>query len=225
MEGVQATPSPQGQAHGIAGALAPIIIGAFAALGAWSLSSSGEFARNALYVIAAGLIVAGVAIFVLRRPVHGPRDYYGGLALVAMSVFAFWASGDLPGMHGFAFGPGTGPRIFAFGLTAMGVVVAVIGLAAEGAGLERYAFRGPFFLTASTLFFAFTIRSFGLVIASYLSILISASGSSEVRWIETLIWAAVLTLFCSLLFPYALNLPIPLWPSQNISLSTMFTLR
>ena len=35
---------------------------------------------------------------------------------------------------------------------------------------------------------------------------------NAIRWIETIIWAAVLTLFCSLLFPYGLNLPLQLWP-------------
>lgn len=225
MEGVQASPGPQGQAHGRSGAFAPIVLGVAAALGAWKTPANGTFARDVLYTAAAGLIIAGVAMLVMRKPVHGPRDYYGGLALVGMSLFAFWASSDLPGMHGFAFGPGTGPRIFAFGLGTMGVLVALIGMVTEGPGLERYAIRGPVFLTASVLFFAFTIRSFGLVISSYLSILISAAGSTESRWIEVLIWAAVLTAFCALLFPYALNLPIPLWPSQTISFSTMFTLR
>jgi putative tricarboxylic transport membrane protein len=95
----------------------------------------------------------------------------------------------------------------------------------EGPGLERYAFRGPFFITLAAIVFAFSFRNFGLVITSFVSILISASGSSEVRWIEMIIWAAVLTLFCSLLFPYALNLPMPLWPSPNISLANMFSIR
>ena len=34
----------------------------------------------------------------------------------------------------------------------------------------------------------------------------------EVRWIETHDLGAVLTAFCSLLFPYGLNLPLQLWP-------------
>ena len=44
------------------------------------------------------------------------------------------------------------------------------------------------------------------------SLVVSAYATDEIRWIETLIWAAVLTLFCSLLFPYGLNLPLQLWP-------------
>lgn len=221
-EGVRAAPSPAG--HVVEGAIAAIVLGAAGAIGGWA-APSGAFAQSALFLCAAFLVVAGAAMLLLRRGVHGPRDYYGGLALIGMAMFALWASSDLPGMHGFAFGPGTGPRIFASMLAVMGVIVAVIGMFTEGAGLERYAFRGPFFITIATIVFAFTIRSFGLVVASFVSILISAAGSSEVRWIETVIWGAVLTVFCSLLFPYALNLPMPLWPSPNISLATMFSIR
>lgn len=224
MSGVQASPKPVGHSTGIKSAFAPFILALLAALGGWN-SPSGSFAQTTLFFTAVGLVVAAAALAVLRRGAHGPRDYYGGIALVGMAVFAFWASSDLPGMHGFAFGPGTGPRIFAFMLGLMGIIVALIGLFSEGAGLERYAFRGPFFITVATIFFALTIRSLGLVIASYLSVLISAAGSTEVRWIEMVIWGAVLTLFCSLLFPYALNLPMPLWPSQNLTLTTIFSFR
>lgn len=223
-EGVQAAPNPAGQAHSMGGAISAIVLGAIGALAGWK-APNGGFAQQALFMCAALLVVAGAAIIVLRRGVHGPRDYYGGLALIGMAIFALWASSDLPGMHGFAFGPGTGPRIFATMLALMGAIVAIIGMLTEGPGLERYAFRGPFFITIATLVFAFSIRSFGLVITSFVSIMISASGSSEVRWIETIIWGAVLTLFCSLLFPYALNLPMPLWPSPNISLANMFSIR
>jgi hypothetical protein len=45
-----------------------------------------------------------------------------------------------------------------------------------------------------------------------------------VRWFESLIWAALLTAFCVLVFPIALNLPLQLWP-QNLSLGNMFTIR
>ncbi len=36
------------------------------------------------------------------------------MALILLALIAFVASNDLPGMRGFAFGPGTAPRLFAF---------------------------------------------------------------------------------------------------------------
>src|SRR5262249_51403795 len=93
-----------------------------------------------------------------HRPsvIRNPQDFYGGLALVALSLFAFWASGDLPGMRGFSFGPGTAPRLFAGVLLTFGVVITATGLLTDGKPLERYAIRGPFWITVSIFVFATT---------------------------------------------------------------------
>ena len=201
-----------------------------------------------------------------RSAIGNSQDFYGGLILVAFAAFALWASRDLPGMRGFAFGPGTGPRIFAMLLGAFGALIAVMGYFTKGGpGLERFAIRsvllgalmvfvfvlisrytgplasalgmrqgetviaalvvlgltiwiargperGPLYVTTSILIFAGTIRPLGLVLASFVSIVVSAFASLEVRWRETILWAAALTAFCAFLFPYALNLPFSFWP-------------
>jgi putative tricarboxylic transport membrane protein len=147
-----------------------------------------------------------------RGFIRNPQDFYGGLALVGLAVFALWASSDLGGMQGFKFGPGTAPRMFAVLLGLTGAGVAAIGAFSEGAPLERYAIRGPVFVVAAILFFAASIRPLGLVITSFVTIVVSAAATKDVKWIETVIWAAILTAFCAFLFPYALNLPLQLWP-------------
>src|SRR3977135_4630847 len=81
-----------------------------------------------------------------------PRDFYGGLALIALGVFALWASRDLPGMHGFAFGPGTAPRMFAIVLIGLGAVIAGMGLITEGAAVERYEIWGPALINLAYIF-------------------------------------------------------------------------
>jgi putative tricarboxylic transport membrane protein len=50
------------------------------------------------------------------------------------------------------------------------------------------------------------------VVSSFVTIMICAAAAEDVRWRETILVAIALTLFCSLLFPYGLNLPMPLWP-------------
>src|SRR5215475_4903364 len=140
--------------------------------------------------------------------VRAPRDFYGGLVIAAVAVFALWASRDLPGMRGFAFGPGTAPRLFAIVLALLGIAVAATGVINKGPGIDRFYFRGPIFITLSVVLFAWLVRPVGLVIASYLSILAAAGATPEARLIETLIWGAALTAFCCFLFPIALNLPL-----------------
>ncbi len=146
--------------------------------------------------------------------IRGPRDFWGGLALVAFAAFALWASRDLPGMRGFAFGPGTAPRMFAIVLGVLGLLVAVGGLVTKGPGIDRFYFRGPFFISLSVVLFAWMVRPLGLVIASFLSIMAAAGATPQARIVETVVWGAVLTAFCCLLFPVALNLPLQLWPNS-----------
>lgn len=147
-----------------------------------------------------------------RGRIRNAQDFYGGLGLVLFALFALWAGSDLSGIRGFQFGPGTAPRMFAILLAITGTLIMATGLVTDGPAMPRYAARGPLFIIAAILFFAFTIRPFGLVICSFCTIMIAAAASDEVRWIESVIWAAALTLFCSLLFPKALGLPLQLWP-------------
>jgi putative tricarboxylic transport membrane protein len=210
-------------------------------------------------------VFGAIALFVRIR---NPQDFYGGAVLAAVALFGLWAASDLPGMRGFAFGPGTAPRLFAYALLGLAAVIAAIGLFTDGPSsgdfsfsgplfgaimivalipityysnrigrsipgvppdvvvaalgaavvlvlaflLMRFAPRGPLFITASTLIFAITVRPLGLVFATFVSLVVSSIATEEGSWIETIIWSAVLTTFCALLFPWGLNLPLQLWP-------------
>ena len=145
-----------------------------------------------------------------------PQDFIGGLALVAVALFALWASSDLQGLRGFSFGAGTAPRMFAVLLLALGLGVMVMGVIYEGAHLSGYSWRGPLFVSAAILFFAFSIRPMGLIFTAFASFVISALGTAETKWTETIIVGACLTAFCALLFPYALGLPLQMLPKFMI---------
>jgi len=149
---------------------------------------------------------------IMPKWVRGPQDFVGGIALMAIAVFALWASSDLQGMHGFSFGAGTAPRMFAVLLLGLGAAVALVGLTTEGPQFATYAWRGPLFVSLSILSFAITIRPLGLVLSAFLTFMVAALGTHETRWKETTIVGVVLTAFCSFLFPYALGLPMQLWP-------------
>ena len=43
--------------------------------------------------------------------------------------------------------------------------------------------------------------------------MIAVMGGTKIRWVESLIAAAAMTVFCVVLFRYLLQLPFPLWPS------------
>jgi putative tricarboxylic transport membrane protein len=82
----------------------------------------------------------------------------------------------------------------------------------EGPPIEKYKIRGPLLVIIAILSFAAMIRPLGLFPATFLAFMISILGSTEMRWVESLIGAAAMTIFCWLLFVVLLNLPFQLWP-------------
>jgi putative tricarboxylic transport membrane protein len=106
--------------------------------------------------------------------------------------------------------------MFGFLLLGLGAAIALVGLLTEGVHLAKYHWRGPLFVSLAILSFAFTIRPMGMIFAAMASFVIAACGTAETRWTETLIVGACLTAFCSLLFPYALGLPLQLLPTFMI---------
>ncbi|RJF69194.1 tripartite tricarboxylate transporter TctB family protein [Rhodopseudomonas palustris] len=150
---------------------------------------------------------------VFPKWIRGPQDFVGGLALVAVAAFALFASSDLQGMQGFSFGAGTAPRIFAILLLVLGALLTISAVLVDGEPMAKFHWRGPLFVVLAILSFAATIRPLGLIVSAFASFMISALGTPETRWKQTIIVGAVLTAGCSLLFPYALGLPMPLYPS------------
>ncbi len=145
--------------------------------------------------------------------IRGPQDFFGGVALMAVATFALWASSDLQGMQGFSFGAGTAPRMFGYLLLGLGAAIALVGVFTEGPKLAVYAWRGPLFVSLAILSFALCIRPMGMVFSAMSSFLIAAVGSHETKWKETIIVGICLTTFCALLFPFALGLPLQMWPT------------
>src|SRR5580704_12894923 len=106
---------------------------------------------------------------IMPKWVRGPQDFVGGIALMAIAVFALWASSDLQGMHGFSFGAGTAPRMFAVLLLLLGIAMLIVGRVADGEYITTYAWRGPLFVPLSILSFAITIRPLCLVVSAFAS--------------------------------------------------------
>ena len=189
--------------HGIA------LVTAFGSIGA---TTKTPVASDALLALIYSYPLLAVAILTLLVKPKAPQDYFGGVVLMGVALFALWASSDLQGMRGFSFGAGTAPRMFGVLLLVLGIAIALIGLLADGPAFVHYAWRGPLFVALSILVFAVAIRPLGLVVSAFITFLVSALGTPETRWTETIIVGIALTAFCSFLFPYALGLPMQLWP-------------
>ncbi len=143
------------------------------------------------------------------------QDVVGGAVIVAFAAFAFWAGSDLPitpdGAEG-GIGPGALPQGLALLLGILGLVLIANALLGRGARLDRWSIRAPVLILGAVVVFGLAVRPLGLAVAGPLAIVVGALASDEVRWRETLLFGALMTVFCIGLFKFALGLPIPLAP-------------
>lgn len=140
------------------------------------------------------------------------RDFLGGLLVLAVAGIAWWLAQPLASGGNGGVGPGTLPRALAVILGGLGLILAIDALVAQGAGLGRWTLRGPLLILGGLVLFGLAVRPLGLAVAGPLLIVVGAFASREVRWGETLLFGALMTLFCIGLFKFALGLPVPLAP-------------
>jgi putative tricarboxylic transport membrane protein len=146
-------------------------------------------------------------------PIKSPQDFIGGIALLAISVVAYFAMSNLGAMRGFSFGAGTVPRLFCLLLGLLSIAIIVASFTTKGPKLEHIPWRGPVFILASVVFFGLAIRPLGLAVSGVITVLLAGAAVDDFKIGEGIIFAAIITAFCAFLFPFALGQPIPLWPT------------
>ncbi len=154
--------------------------------------------------------------------IRSQQDMAAGLFMVALGVFAFVLSGDLPLGSLRQIGPGMLPKSFAVICASLGLMLVLSSLRFKGEKLQGWSWRGVLFVLGGAVLFGLTIRGFdlgplkipqlGLVVSGPLVVLVAGFAATDMRWKELIIFAVAMTTFCALLFKYALGLPIPLAP-------------
>jgi len=147
--------------------------------------------------------------------IRHPKDFWSGiLFLVAGLAFAGLAQAYAMGSAQ-RMGPGYFPTVLGGLLAALGLVIAIRGLARSGPDGEIEPFHfGPLAIVLGAVaLFGLLLRPAGLVVATVVLIGVSAYASREFRLREVVPLAAALVLLVLAVFVWGLGLVIPLWPA------------
>jgi hypothetical protein len=144
--------------------------------------------------------------------IRSSLDIGGGLFLLGLAIVGYIGGFSLPFGQLSGIGSGLLPKVVALMVAAFGVALLVQGFFSDGDKLDQWAIRGPIFVLSGVLVFAVTIRSFGLVVAGPLAVIVSALADRDTRPVEVAILALALTVASGLMFKELLNLPIPFDP-------------
>lgn len=144
--------------------------------------------------------------------VRSLQEFAAGIFLLALAAIAFWQATDLSLGTMRQLGPGMLPRILTICTALCGLALLVLSFIHDGSPLERWGLRGPLFVLGAIVLFGLTIRPLGLAVAGPLVVVVGSFASNESRFVESVIFAVVITVFCLLLFKVLLTLPIPVAP-------------
>lgn len=153
-------------------------------------------------------------------------DLGAGLFLIALGLIGYFGAIGLRFGQLTAVGPGLMPQSLSVLVGAFGIGLVISSFLSVGPRLERWHFRGPFFVLGAVLLFALTIRGstfsigglrldipqLGLAITGPLTVIVASLADKDTRPIEILIYTIVLTTVCVGLFKFLLRLPIPIFP-------------
>ena len=140
------------------------------------------------------------------------QDVAAGLLFIGFGLAAYYVGQDYRPGTSLRMGPGYFPRILSWLLMGLGAIIAVRGLIARSEPLARWYLRPLILILAGLLAFRFLIDSAGLVLAAIAAVGIGALGGNEFRASEVAILVVGLAVGATLLFSYALGLPMKVWP-------------
>lgn len=162
--------------------------------------------------------------------VKNPQDFWAGLLFLAVGLLAVYLGRNYNFGTATKMGPGYLPTVLSWIMAGIGAFLAVRAFFEQGEGIERSLWRPQAFIVAAIVVFALLVEpttlafvfkkigldpsSFlvtGLVPAVVVVTVIAALASKEMRWIETLILAAGLSVLCVVLFVKILGQPLAIF--------------
>jgi putative tricarboxylic transport membrane protein len=134
----------------------------------------------------------------------------GAIFIIIGLAFAISAMTGLRMGSGLNMGPGYFPRALGFILVGLGAIIVIGALNKPNSPIGKVSWRGVGLITVALFYFAFGVRTLGMVPALFGCVLLACLASDRISLLRGIIISGVLTGFATALFVYALGLPISL---------------
>jgi len=142
--------------------------------------------------------------------IKNPQDFWTGLAYIVFGSSAVFIARDYGMGTAFKMGPAYFPAVLGGLLILVGLTSLVRSFLKPGDPVGAFTLKGLALVLGSTLLFGFVVRGAGLAVAVPLVVIVSASASTRFRWAPSLLLAAGLAAFCSIVFLKGLGVPLPI---------------
>lgn len=141
------------------------------------------------------------------------QDLAGGLLLSAVGIFvAIYARQYDMGTPA-RMGPGFFPQVLGWLLAVLGVLVALPAWFRRGSGKPEVQWLNFVLVLGAIVVFALTLKSFGLLLATFCSALLASIAERDFSWKGRVLTAAGVAVVTAGVFIGGLSMVLPLWPA------------
>ncbi|MCZ2103119.1 MAG: tripartite tricarboxylate transporter TctB family protein [Comamonadaceae bacterium] len=156
--------------------------------------------------------------------IKNEKDFFAGLLFFVLGGGFAWGATTYTVGSAARMGPGYFPLLVGVLLAVLGVLIMFKALTIESEGDSRFgswAWKPLIFILGANLLFgillvglpAFGIPGMGLIVAIYGLAIVASMAGDEFKLKDAIILATVLAVGCYVIFVWALNLTLPVWPS------------
>lgn len=149
----------------------------------------------------------------MKIGIRDQSSFGAGVLLTAIAVLFLILGSDLEQGTALQMGPGYFPRLVSYCLVVTGLLLIGYGVLSGSEMLFAIRWRPMIMILGSIVFFGVCLESVGLVITSFVTVMIASYAMAQPNWLTGIASGAMLTAVVSLVFVKGLGLAISLWPS------------
>ena len=141
------------------------------------------------------------------------KDFWSGVMFVCFAAVGLYASRNYAMGSSGEMGPRYFPLVLGILLGAIGLLLIVRTLIHGDQPIEGMGLRALAFVVISVVLFGLCIQPLGLIISVAVTAITVAFAGRGAKAVEAVLLAAALVVVSAGIFHFALQLPLPLWPS------------
>lgn len=141
------------------------------------------------------------------------QDLAGGLLLTALGVFVALYARQYDMGTPARMGPGFFPQVLGWLLAVLGLLVALPAWFRRGTGKVDVQWLNLVLVLGAILLFALTLKSLGLLLATFCSALLASIAERDFSWKGRVLTAVGVAAVTAGVFIGGLSMVLPLWPA------------
>lgn len=138
------------------------------------------------------------------------RDFFGGVAMIVVSLLFIWFGRELDVGNSFQMGPGYFPVMLSLLLIGLGALIVLQSLVieAEDEDVEAMNWKAFALVIATPSFFGLALSRLGLAPTMFLMIVAVSYASKYAGWRQSILLALFMAICSVVLFTRLLSLPV-----------------